>query len=233
MSHYAVAVFHREDQDIDDLLAPYDENIEVDPYIVYTKEEAIKYMRKRQENNDKTDEECWKILADDYNMNVDMNGNIYSTYNPESKWDWYVEGGRFGGSIKTKYGAIVDSARVKDIDFSPDKKEYGRAFRWWEVVIDHKEPKNAEEKEYKTFYSEEYLKKRYKNADMYARTMSSFGTYAVVTPDGEWHAVGEMGWWGTSSETHEEAQEWYCHYKERFIDTANTDWILTVVDCHI
>lgn len=25
----------------------------------------------------------------------------------------------------------------------------------------------------------------------------------------------------------------YGHYKERFLDTADPDWILTIVDCHI
>jgi hypothetical protein len=39
-----------------------------------------------------------------------------------------------------------------------------------------------------------------------------------------------MGWWGISS--NEEA-DWDKKYKERFIDTANPAWILTIVDCHI
>ena len=29
-----------------------------------------------------------------------------------------------------------------------------------------------------------------------------------MTPDGEWHEQGEMGWWGLSSETDEEALGW-------------------------
>lgn len=27
--------------------------------------------------------------------------------------------------------------------------------------------------------------------------------YAIVSPDGEWHAKGEMGWWGMSDDTNE------------------------------
>ena len=40
MSHYSVAVFSKENgYDVDELLAPYDENIVVDRYVFYTKDE--------------------------------------------------------------------------------------------------------------------------------------------------------------------------------------------------
>ena len=52
-------------------------------------------------------------------------------------------------------------------------------------------------------------------------------------PDGKWISPGEMGWFGASSETEEEACEWDLYYRERFIDTANPEWTLTIVDCHI
>lgn len=46
MSHYPVAVFSRDlDQDIDALLAPYDENISVPPYVSLTKEQLIQRER--------------------------------------------------------------------------------------------------------------------------------------------------------------------------------------------
>lgn len=38
--------------------------------------------------------------------------------------DWYCEGGRWSGSIKTKSGRLTDEAVVKDIDFSRDEEEY-------------------------------------------------------------------------------------------------------------
>ena len=38
MSHYSVAVFSKENgYDVDELLAPYDENIVVDRYVFYTR----------------------------------------------------------------------------------------------------------------------------------------------------------------------------------------------------
>ena len=66
-----------------------------------------------------------------------------------------------------------------------------------------------------------------------ARYCAQFSTYAVVTPDGKWHGKGEMGWFACSSETADEAKDWEEHYKERFIDTADPEWYLTIVDCHI
>ena len=48
MSHYSVAVFSKENgYDVDELLAPYDENIVVDRYVFYTKDELIKRGRDR------------------------------------------------------------------------------------------------------------------------------------------------------------------------------------------
>lgn len=38
--------------------------------------------------------------------------------NPNRQWDWWVEGGRWSGFLRTKDGASVDSAMAKDIDFA-------------------------------------------------------------------------------------------------------------------
>ena len=47
MSHFKVLVFTRENEGtVDDLLAPFDENIEYEPYIEYTREQAIEKVRK-------------------------------------------------------------------------------------------------------------------------------------------------------------------------------------------
>lgn len=225
MSHYTVAVFHRADQDIEDLLAPYDENMDVEPYVKYTRQAAIDYARAYLNTEGLSDDECWKLMANGCPRDAD--GNIYSTYNPKSKWDWWVEGGRYSGMLKCN-GQEVDSGRVGDLDFMPDEVEYQQALAWWdrEIAKVSGEPEG-------TFYKTEYYLERYGDRETYAREMSRFSTYAVITPDGEWHAPGDMGWFGCSSESAEEARDWYNHYKERFIDTADPDWILTIVDCHI
>ncbi len=41
MSHFTVAVIHNKNQNIEDLLEPYNENLDVEPYIGRTKAEMI------------------------------------------------------------------------------------------------------------------------------------------------------------------------------------------------
>ncbi|HJJ12563.1 MAG TPA: hypothetical protein OIM48_04590 [Clostridiaceae bacterium] len=67
----------------------------------------------------------------------------------------------------------------------------------------------------------------------YEKYNNIFSTYAVITPDGKWYEPGKMGWWGISSATPEQEIEFEKSYEERFIKTANPEWTLTIVDCHI
>lgn len=286
MSHFSVAVFHREDQSVEDLLAPYDESIVVAPYIKYTREQAIAKTRKDIENYKNglyakylanpeeyakncsneghleylregfpkklnwTDEECYEDVASWYDEeDKDEEGNLYSTYNPNSKWDWYSIGGRFPGMLKSKNGkhgegsafnpnprvsGEFDSARVGDIDFSMDMDAYNKAIRYWEVVVEKQPLREGEnEKDFFNWYRDGYYEEYYRDKETYAKICASCNTYAVVLPNGRWYEKGEMGWWGMSSETGDESLDWDLHYKERFIDTADPDWILTIVDCHI
>ena len=67
MSHFSLAVLHKEEQDIDELLAPYSEELETAPRLKYTKAEAIRYARENYEEcRSKSDEECWEFMADGY-----------------------------------------------------------------------------------------------------------------------------------------------------------------------
>lgn len=287
MSHFSVAVFTKPNgRSLERLLAPYDESIEMVPYIKYTKEEAIAKVRKsideyakgryaeflknpekyKEKHNNQshldyienefpkrlnwTDEECYEYEKQYYGDDmIDEDGNLLSTYNPNSKWDWYSIGGRFPGKLKAKDGkhgegsafhsnprvnGEFDSARVGDIDFSMDMEEYNKAIRYWEVVVE-KQPLRKDENpdDFHNWYRDGYYEEYYRDKETYAKICASCNTYAVVTPDGKWYECGQMGWFGSSSETADEFLDWNLNYKERFLDTANPDWILTIVDCHI
>ena len=255
MSHYTVAVLHSEKQDITELLAPYDENLEVEPYIWRTKTEMINDAKGRVKNyhedpkwydndvfrkkyikpflNAKTDEEFYNAERNDLDdREFDEDGNELSTYNPKSKWDWYSIGGRWSGMLKLKSNEwedddyLVDSARIKDIDFSRDEEVYAKAYDWWVNNIDN------EPEEWNDFYKREYYEGMYKDADDYANQCASFSTFALVTPDGEWHEMGEMGWFGCSNETPEEARAWHNNYMN-LVHSVPDDYYMTIVDCHI
>lgn len=61
MSHFTVAVITAKKEKLEEMLAPYDENLEVEPYIERTKEEIIKEARKRKEDYSKEQEEEKKL----------------------------------------------------------------------------------------------------------------------------------------------------------------------------
>lgn len=228
MSHYAVGILHRDDDDLSELLAPYDENIEVEQYITMNRQEAIDYARMRAQDSDKmSDEDCWRWTADLYSEDsVDDDGNIWSTYNPKSKWDWWVPGGRFCDLLEGRADKWIDygyAARVKDLDFSADPDAYENALEEWSFIMSGKN----------TFYNPDYFKEYYDGPEDYARRMSAFSLFAIVTPDGVWYEKGEMGWFAQSSESPEESRDWDNNFYQRFIATADPNLILTIVDCHI
>jgi len=57
-------------------------------------------------------------------------------------------------------------------------------------------------------------------------------TYAALDEEG-WHAPGEMGWFGCSSDTPEAYLQFKNEFVRRFIKTAAADDVLVCVDCHI
>lgn len=276
MSHYSVLVFTDEDTCVEELLAPYDENIRVAPYILYTKEQLI--AKEKKEIKDYKNGRYAEFLKDpegykernkhnpghlNYIENefrkklywtnariykeairfyepkdITEDGSVLSTYNPKSKWDWYVEGGRWSGLLKLKtpdeYGALTtDSAYAKNIDFSSDKEEYDNAIRFWELFVENAEPKTEEEKNIFSIYNKEYYIKRYKSKEEYASRRAAFTTWAVVTPDGVWHEPGEMGWFGCHNASAEEERDFYENYYKFIEQAIENNWLVTMVDCHI
>lgn len=114
----------------EDNLDRYYEGLEVEAYIAYTKEEAIDHVKKARANNYEfaadalrnpnldsglkeryqnivdrglfiSYEDAWKE-AQDWGYEIDEDENLLSTYNPESKWDWYSVGGRWDGFLHYK-----------------------------------------------------------------------------------------------------------------------------------
>lgn len=133
--------------------------------------------------------------------------------NPNAKWDWYEEGGRFMQFCREALGGSC--VRVGEIKFDPEK-ERRKAEEEWE-----------EQKDSPLWQ----LMCRGLSKEQYIESAGYLSFRACVTPDGEWHEVGEMGWWGMSSETADELLEWEAHFAERFLGDPNLT--LTVVDCHI
>ena len=278
MSHFTVLVIG---ENIDEKLAPYSEEMQVEPYIDTPREEVEKkYTEIRKEAvmssfkrfqmhlegyrgktripkylQKYTREMSLSEFANEfYGQKLDENGNLLTTYNPNSKWDWFQIGGRWAGSLLVKDDTNrirgnpsllmdefeyksneVDSARFDDIDWEkmqhdPEAEKKLRDF--WKIAV-NKDPNNKERMEKFIFYSPQYYLDMYKTEDEYVRRLTLFSTYAVITDDGIWHGKGDMGWFGMSSESNDEAADWDNEYWERFLTNLNPDTLITILDCHI
>lgn len=218
MSHFVGLVFG---DNVEELLAPYDEGVEVDQYVRYTKEEAIDEVKRRHADNYEyaiTLAEKYKNSIDEYEQGrlewaqkiiekgltisyedaweeakewgygVNKDDNLLSTYNPNSKWDWYCEGGRWNGYLPSK---------MTDMEGSPIMVNWGLVgdIDWDKFLETSKAP------------------------------------FCFVTQLGEWHESASMGWWGVTSDDKEE-EAWNTEFRE-YLESLSDDVEVTVIDFHI
>ena len=259
MSHYTLGVVmdKLDEGELEELLAPYSENLEVEPYIDITKEEIInnakqrkneflKAIEKGEELKDwqqayisaTTDEELYNLERYE-DEEFDENGNQLSRYNPLSKWDWYVVGGRWGGALNVN-GEWVDYGKIKEIrlDEMPAKKQmiYDEALLFWKIFVDEEEPANEEEKEFKNnefcLFKKEYYLDRYKTKEHYAKMCSTWFTHALLY-NGQWYESGEMGWFGCDDSTQDSEIAYLKKFNEILHNPDNQEKYFVVVDCHI
>jgi hypothetical protein len=254
MSHFTVLIIG---DDYEEKLEPYDENMSVDPYVDMTAEELQKdkdetlanyRLGERQIPNDMTiaklDAMSLAEFAEWYHsQKVDGENNLLSEYNPDSKWDFYTLGGRWRGMLIPKHGKTGEMGKAGSFDNEPINKN-GVDQALFEDIDWKKTNSNAETKkalkEYwdrtisgKGIYKPEYLLERYGTKEEYVRRGMLFTTHAVITKDGEWHEVGHMGWFGCSSESHDEQKDWDENFWNMFLKGLKPDTLISIVDCHI
>jgi len=209
MSHFTVAVFSRDPDDVDVLLAPFEEDVK--PNSEYAE----------------------FIEDDDFSFDEAAGKNGYWC-NPEAKWDWYSTGGRWDGLLKLKDGTTTNSAWLSDCVFERDEEAYKRALRFWEVVVDGSPLLPGEKKEdFDSFWKPEYYSERYGNKETYASGCADFNTYAFLTADGEWHEPGAMGWFGCSDATANTQAIYDKDFQNYLASARQQNLYLTIVDCHI
>lgn len=123
MSHFSILVIG---PDVEGQLARYDEGIQTEPYKVHT---TVPWFA------DDAHKGAGVLAADLHGLVAwydhtypDEKGNwaidddgLYkmSTYNPASKWDWYVIGGRWGGFLKMKPGCTGELGKRLAFDEPP------------------------------------------------------------------------------------------------------------------
>ena len=257
MSHYTVGIITKEKPSytqIEDMLEPYSENLRVAPYIVRSyeevKKELVKYLEKvvkyYEENNelDKRRIAETKKLAealkeddikyirdwneiDKYYYGIDEKGNALSTYNPNSKWDWWEIGGRWNGLIKNNQQKLVE---LKPIVSKGQYSEEELKEMYPEQYKDYMDMLNG-----KSYYKKEYILSQYPDLETYVMKTENLYTYALMLPNGEWIEPGEMGWFGLSGASDEENREYEEKYWKIIKEMADKypEGYMTIVDCHI
>jgi len=221
----------------DFVMSPFNENIEVEPYIVYKFADRQKlfdnYLKKIEESDHLQDEDYlnewyypYKEAGADYwfknylsdGRTTDAEGNIISTYNPESKWDWWVFGGRWNQMLIDKNGTECNICKWGEFDI--DKYRQKRVREHMEYLAS-KNPFITDSQRMTEEEAIELYKKRH------------ITTHAVMTEDGTWIEPAEMGWFGCTHGRTESEDDWNKNYFDRFLKNLDPEQFIAVVDYHI
>jgi len=196
-----------------------------------------------------TDEEIYQDQIDYYDKeNIGEDGEVYSTYNPDSKWDWYVIGGRWRNQLKLIEGkkeffegenginkdiqkkGWCDSARIKDVDWDGMKIDNEKKYSdLWDEAYERL--KNEAIKEDGLHW--DYGIEKGETKEEYVARSSKFNFYSVLI-DNEWLEAGAMGWFGMGTEG-KEKDKWD-EEQSKMLDKLKKERpedIITMVDCHI
>ncbi len=189
MSHFSCHVivpkqtrFNKVESYVIDVLAPFDENLEVESLEI----------------------ECGCSLDDskDKSCKPDCSeccgaGRRQIMVNPNVKWDWWRIGGRWDGTILDEPNASENGFNFGDEHETLDKNM---------ATID------------------DLLRLKGKSFDRVAVP------FALITPEGEWHEKGNMGWWGIVTDE-QEAAAWQKTVREFY--NSYRDCRIVCCDLHI
>lgn len=106
----------------------------------------------------------------------DENGAIWSTYNPDSRWDWWVIGGRWGGVYRDRQGETVEA-------FLASLRKTKEGLAAGENLNPHKGEPHA-----------------------VGGVLPWYFPHDILTTDQTWHRIGRTGWWGMRGDDMAEAE---------------------------
>lgn len=167
-------------------------------------------------------------------------GTYTSTYNPNSKWDWYVIGGRWNGWLADedkqpendprnwKTCWICGGTGKRDDELGRKAREENPEYTCNGCSGTGKELKWPTEQ----IQSDMNIVPVELLLELERRRGELPRPFAFVTPDGEWHEKGEMGWWGMVRDE-KEADSWESQWRDAVAKYSDGEHVLISVDCHI
>lgn len=153
-------------------------------------------------------------------------------YNPKSKWDWFVIGGRWTGCLSSyKPGDDPKNQEHCSLCNGTGKRtdSVGEQLRAENPTFTCN---SCDGKGVRTKWATEW--ERFDGDIMPVRNLKKGELHkifhAILTPDSNWHQQGEMGWFGFTSEEMTDEQ-WEKHVLATIEKYG--DHTAVVVDCHI
>lgn len=105
------------ESEVDDVLVRWDENADVEPYVVELREDILERAREwasRRPDVDGSDEDALLGRFALYTgAELDEDGNEMSTMPEDAFYDWYELGGRWSGETADLQGLTVDGLRAR------------------------------------------------------------------------------------------------------------------------
>jgi hypothetical protein len=197
--------------------------------------------------------EEWENRGDD----LDTEGNLTSTFNHESFYDWYAIGGRWDGfftdkpvdednteahkeTVENNSIAISDmllhiKKRMNTVEFYNKAKEeilqdmndMWGGFGWADILRDFVKHKDLSKEESELY---EKVRTRFKEYIKDYDFGCKFILGKIMDPKGELHEGVNYGWFGTSKNS-KEVDTWNKEYIE-LLESYKDDYVV-LVDCHV
>lgn len=171
-----------------------------------------------------TDEEVYQneVLKWEEPKNIrESDGAVLTEYNPKSRWDWWVVGGRWESQYAERQGESVGEFR-KEIDETLKKIQAGESMR--PAPDNPDDPFEQQDKD-------RLLPWWFPHDVVVQVDEISVDPATLIMSGVDWHRPGEMGWWGMKHDELTETQ-WVEKLQEVLSDVPD-DFSVVYVDFHI
>lgn len=229
--------------DPETLMKDYDNNLKIEPYVLYHYNDAQelknKYIDIYRKILNKSNYDFIKPLIDEIeeqsaseffeNLTIDLDhdentGDAITNKNPLGKWSYYSIGKHLSIPFKLKdSNEEVFQSLKKDIDWKVMHLYNNHIYEAaWDMVMNGKKPTNDEEKLiYENMKERTLYFQSYDNKENYVLVNSSFWAYAFLS--------NETGWVEMDDETSQ--FEWVKNYYNNFIKNLPNETKLTIYEC--
>ena len=230
----------------DQLVEKYDNNLIVDPYIVYyfkdrekyrkqfiesyenaltmvnDKNERAKIISRIDEIKNKDDVDFYVELTDGYIID-DKTGDAYSRKNINGRYDSCTKAKHFAVPLINLQGDEVFSERKKNIDWKKIHLDNQYTYEFvWDSVMNGLQPKTEEEKTlYENMKNRSMYLEQFKTRENYLLSNTSFWGYAFLSE--------KTGW--IEPDNKMEQFEWVKNFYDRFIKPLGENELINVYEC--